>query len=366
MLAKIEPAHADFFALARYLIEGNDRPTHPDRVAWMFAKNIPVDDDPMLAAKIMAATAELSARCSNPCYHMSINWEHAERPSPEIMQEIARRTLELAGLDEHQAFVMGHGDKAHPHLHMMINRVHPETGGAWSTSHDYRRFDRIMKQLADDYGFQHVPCHAFDREATREQAKGPNTRAYRAAMRGADTSRPQWSQANADLYSARISEHLDRGSSFYDIEALFAGDGLTLEPKGKGWVVGDAHSYVKLSALGFTVTANGLTKRRSPSMKRMKGTPSTNRPSSRLPHSIFSVDAVDIARALGDPQDIRSAVQEAVGQRKARLAKAPLVKQLMEELKEQLKTRTGLSSVAARSRPRSKPLRRRLTGARDR
>ena len=366
MLAKLEPAHNDFHALASYLVHGRERPTHPDRVAWAFGHNLPTDEA-TLAAHYMAFTADLSKRCKAACLHMSINWHPDETPTPEIMQEIARKTLALADLGEHQAFVMGHGDKAHRHLHLMINRVHPETGRAWDMYRSHQRFDRIMKQLADDYGFQHVPCHAFDPEATREQAKGPNTRSYRAALRGADTNRPQWSQANADLYAGRISEILDRGSSIDDLETLFAEDGLVLEPKGKGWVVGNAQSYVKLSALGLTVTANGLAKRRPPPMKRRKDTPSsTGRPSSRFPRGIFSVDAVDIARALGDRQDVRSAVQEAVGQRKTRLAKAPLIKQFMEELKEKLKTATGLTPAKPRSRPKPKPPRRHPSGARDR
>ena len=155
MLAQIEPARNDFHALARYLIHGKERPTHPGRVAWAFGHNL-ATDDPELAATYMTATAELSRRCTSACYHMSINWHPDERPSPEIMQEIARRTLDLAGLSEHQALVMGHGDKPHKHLHMMINRVHPGTGRAWSTSHDYRRFDRIMRLLSDEYGFRHI------------------------------------------------------------------------------------------------------------------------------------------------------------------------------------------------------------------
>lgn len=54
-----------------------------------------------------------------------IAWPPDERPLPEMMQEIARKTLELAGLGEHQALIVGHGDAEHRHLHAMINRVHP-------------------------------------------------------------------------------------------------------------------------------------------------------------------------------------------------------------------------------------------------
>ena len=138
MLAQLEKPTNDFFALARYLVHGDTHPTPPERVAWIITQNL-VTEDPELAAKIMRATAALSQRCVKACLHTIIAWHPDEQPTAEIMQEIALKTLEMAGLVEHQAFVMGHGDKAHPHLHMMINRVHPETGRAWSDAHSHRR-----------------------------------------------------------------------------------------------------------------------------------------------------------------------------------------------------------------------------------
>lgn len=84
---------------------------------------------------------------------------------------------------------MGHGDKAHAHLHMMINRIHRETGRAWSTSHDYRRFDCIMKQLSDEHGFRYVPPHAFEPERTDGLQQAPSSAARYAAKRGANTNR---------------------------------------------------------------------------------------------------------------------------------------------------------------------------------
>lgn len=356
MLAQIEPSHNDFQALARYLIHGNDRPTHPDRVAWVFGHNLPTDD-PLIAAKLMAATAELSKRTRNACYHASINWHPDEQPAPEIMQEIARRTLALAGLADHQALVMGHGDKPHRHLHLMINRVHPDTGRAWSTSHDYRRFDRIMKQLSDEYGFRYVPPHSFHPELTDDLPKAPASNATYAARKGAPTDRPQWSRARSRAYGARLSEHLDRASGWDDLDALLAEDGLTLEPKGTGLVVGNNMSYAKLSALGLQISAMGLARRFGPrrvaSSRRHRAGPARPRPQPPS-RAIWSVDAIDIARVLGTREELRAAVQEAKGKRKARLARAPLMTQLMEELKERLRASTALMPAGKKTRTASR------------
>jgi hypothetical protein len=337
MLAQLEKPTNDFLALARYLVRGDARPTPPERVAWIVTQNL-ATQDPELAAKIMSATAALSKRCAKACLHTIIAWHPDEQPSPQAMQEIALRTLSLAGLAEHQAFVMGHGDKAHPHLHMMINRVHPETGRAWSDAHSYRRFDAIMRELSEAYGFRTVPTHSFNPDLTEDLPKQPNSPATYAARRGASTARPQWSQRQADVFSSRISERLDTASTWDDLIQLFADEGLVLEAKGKGHVVGNRSSYAKLSVLGLQKTAKGFQRRRQPA-RRAKPT----RP---------IIDAVDIARGLvlfglADSAAIRQAVQEAQGRRLAWLARKPLIEQLLAGL------RTSLAAWTAHTPPKA-------------
>jgi len=228
---------------------------------------------------------------------------------------------------------------------MMINRIHPETGRAWSTSHDWRRFDRIMRQLSDDYGFVYAPAHAFNPGLTDELPKGPNSSATYAGKRGASTRRTQWSARSARDYAGRVSEHLDRGATWDDIVGLLAEDGLTVEAKGRGHVVGDGRSYVKLSALGLQMTAKGLARRRSP-VRRPKH--SWSRP---------LLDAVDLARGLAawslvDRTAVRDALRDAEAARLARLAKAPLIEQLLAGLRRQLSAWTAYTPPQARRRQR--------------
>ena len=351
MLAQAEKPTGDFLALARYLVEGKERPTSPARVAWVMARNMPTED-PEVAAKMMAATAEHSRRCRHACYHLMIAWHPDENPSPEVMQDIAVATLALAGLAEHQVLVMGHGDKPHRHLHMMVNRVHPETGKAWSTRHDYQRFDAIMRQLSEAHGFSFVPAHRFNPDLTDDTPKKPASRARYAARRGASTHREQWSARRTRAVAAEVSEGLDAASTWEDVEAAFAEAGYQVQRKGKGYVVGNASGYAKLSRLGLTRTAKGFMKRRT-KMRSMR--------------VLFGVDAVDIARALGSRQDVRAAVQEAAARRQARLAKQPLIVQLLAGLDATLRATTALTPsrrkrigrrpVKTKSRVRSLPTR---------
>lgn len=322
MLAKVAPPSNDFQALARYLVSGKTRTPDPKRVAWCFGQNLPTDD-PLIAASYMAATAQQSARTRAACYHLMIAWHATERPKPQAMQMIARETLRLAGLAEHQALVMGHGDKPHPHLHIMLNRVHPGTGRAWTTSHDFALFDRIMHELADAHGFTIAPAHAFQPEDTHALPKLPNTPATYAGRRGAPTLRPQWSKDEAKALGAALSEDLTMASTPQDVADLVAQHGLTLEAKGKGHVVGDAFGYAKLSSLGLTASAKQLLRAASTVPRHAPFLEATS-PNRR---AVFAVDAVDIARALQSfgllsKDDVQAAVDDAKASRRAHIQNA--------------------------------------------
>ena len=319
MLAKVAPPTNDFQALARYLVHGKPG-TRPDprRVAWVTSQNLPTDD-PTLAAKYMEATAQLSARTKKAAYHLMIAWHANERPGIEAMQDVARQTLLLAGLGEHQALIMGHGDKPHPHLHVLLNRVHPDTGRAWKTTHDFALFDRIMRELADAHGFAFVPAHTYNPELTDSQAKLPDTRATYAAKRGARTSRPQWSKQDARALGAQLSEQLAQASTVEDLTSMLDDRGLRLEAKGRGFVVGDDSSYAKLSSLGLTASAKVLERLHAAAQSPLHGVVS-----SRHHHSTaFDVDAVDIVRAfmawgLADKTDLTAAIEDAQRERQIR------------------------------------------------
>lgn len=318
MLAKVAPPSNDFQALARYLVRGKSGDPDPKRVAWLFTQNLPTDD-PELAAKYMEATAQLSARTRKAAYHLMIAWHANEQPTPEAMQDVARQTLQLAGLADHQALIMGHGDKPHPHLHILLNRVHPMSGRAWKTTQDYARFDRIMRELADAHGFTFIPAHMFNPEITDTLPQLPDSPATYAGKRGAPTLRPQWSKAQARDVGERISEDLTLEATPDDLLDILAEQGLTLEAKGKGHVVGNAHGYAKLSSLGLTTSAKHLARAASVVPSQLQCFTSARRHGS----TVFEVDAVDIARAfhsigLLEKEDVRQAIDDVKRERRAR------------------------------------------------
>lgn len=317
MLASAAQSHDDFAALSHYLLHGKAGETvSPARVSWIVARNL-ASDDPMRAAKIMAATARLSARVEKPVYHASIAWHPDEQPTDEEMRAVADGTLALMGLAEHQALVVAHGDTDHRHLHLMVNRVHPVSGKAWRTSHDYLRLDRAMKQLADSHGFDYVPAHRYNAadDALEGRRRGPHKAAVQKARREGVDALPQMSKDKAREIGAEMQRLLPAARGWGDLEVLAGLAGYRLETKGQGAVLAGGNDYAKFSSLGL-----------AESIKALEGMFGSSLADHRR-RAPELVDGVDIAKAmvtlgLAERRAIRIAVEDAMQQREARPARS--------------------------------------------
>src|SRR2546427_5730445 len=134
-----------FAVLARYLMRGRSG-EETARVAWTAGRNLGLDD-PELAAVLMQAIADQNLRVEVPVYHLTINFDATDPVTPAEMQDVADRVLAGLRLAEHQALMVAHQDRAHPHVHLMGNPVHPETGVAWGRWQERPRIEGTPRGL---------------------------------------------------------------------------------------------------------------------------------------------------------------------------------------------------------------------------
>jgi hypothetical protein len=154
-----------FKALGKYLVEGRNREAE-GRVAWSSARNLPTDD-PELAAKIMRATAAQNVRTSQPVYHLVLSFDPRDQVSREQMERIADRVLGELQLREHQVLIVAHADREHAHMHLLVNRVHPETGKMWDRWQDYPRIQSVLREEERALGLRAVETQVEQSEKAR-------------------------------------------------------------------------------------------------------------------------------------------------------------------------------------------------------
>ncbi len=228
----------NFQGLQNYLLRC-DRTDTQDRVAWVSTRNLP--DDPDLAAHLMEVTAMQSQRVEKPVYHLTVSVPPEERLSRQELREVAETLLRDLGLEEHQALLVAHRDTEHQHVHVMVNRVHPETHRAWKTSHDYARIESSLRRQELERELRQVPGrHAPTPGRDRTSEVGLTSGQRRERERTGH-------QTFADHVRSVARDDLRQARSWKELHERLSELGLAVRKRGRGLVVTDGQHQVKAS-----------------------------------------------------------------------------------------------------------------------
>ena len=138
-----------FKGLSQYLLhderaEQSETVTTSERVGWTQTYNL-AGADPADAWRLMMATANSAdalkdaagikrgKKVVNTVFHYSLNFH----PEDELTQDIAAKAVEESlatlGLEDHQVLAVEHTEKAHRHVHVMVNLIDPTNGMSAAT-----------------------------------------------------------------------------------------------------------------------------------------------------------------------------------------------------------------------------------------
>jgi Relaxase/Mobilisation nuclease domain len=79
---------------------------------------------------VRAANPYRGRKGQKPLYSVSIAWHPSKnkKPTQAHMLAAADEVLKTLGMQDRQALIIEHKDTKHPHVHLIVNRVSPETG----------------------------------------------------------------------------------------------------------------------------------------------------------------------------------------------------------------------------------------------
>ena len=147
-------------------------PESAERVEWTETRNLATEQGDR-AARIMAATAEASPelkrlagaaatgrKLEKPVCHYSLNWAKEEKPDRQEMRRAAEGSLKALGMERHQALIVSHRD-GQPHVHVIANRVEPESGKAAGLSRSNLKLSKWAERYEREQG--KIRCPARER-----------------------------------------------------------------------------------------------------------------------------------------------------------------------------------------------------------
>jgi hypothetical protein len=163
VIVKILSRGKSFKGLATYLTHDPDAETK-NRVGWTHTHNLANDHVPSAVdemlwtsrhAELLKQEAGIRAggrATENSVKHLSLNWSPEDKPTKEHMIETTEDFLRHMKWQEHQAIVVAHEDKSHPHVHVMLNIVHPETGLQLNDDFERRRAQSWALEYEQEQG----------------------------------------------------------------------------------------------------------------------------------------------------------------------------------------------------------------------
>ncbi|QDV79085.1 relaxase/mobilization nuclease domain-containing protein [Botrimarina mediterranea] len=180
MVPKIHQKGRSFRATARYLLHDPHADTS-DRVAWSTTRNLATRDAD-LAWRVMAATAmdrerlksqagvKNTGRKSDLCVlHFTLSWHPEEAPGLDRAEMLRAVTtvLSVMGAADHQCLIVAHDDRPQPHVHVMVNRVHPRDGRLLSSSFERLRASRWAERYEKERGKIYCQERVLNNDARR-------------------------------------------------------------------------------------------------------------------------------------------------------------------------------------------------------
>ena len=213
--------------LVPYMLRGKGK----ERCTWYMAGNLDGLDrqeDAELAVDVMELLQKGNVRAKgNKTYHLVISFHPEDRRlSPAELEDVVRRSVGAAGLAAHQYIAVRHSEQEHEHLHVAVNKIHPETLKIHHPYQAIHAFQALSSALEPELGLQRV-------DRTRGPAQNHRARDFEA-HRGTE-SFARWARS-------RIGEanELDRIASWEALHEELKRFGVCLVRRGNGLAIVDA------------------------------------------------------------------------------------------------------------------------------
>ena len=233
-----------------------------ERVEWVSAHG-EVSAEPSIAAGQMEAVA-LMSRAEKPVLHVSVSFAEGdldEGPggSPWGSRERAERAvlavLDKAGLSGHQALMVAHNDKDHPHVHVMLNRVSQHAPAAWDLDWHRLKVRLAVEEVEREQGFRLTGKNALD------QGKELPVKMTRNEWDVENSGRRSFPR----LVREEAGDALNGAGSWAELHRELARAGLRIERTQRGGLVTeDSGRTVSLSRVGRNVSFPKLERRLGP------------------------------------------------------------------------------------------------------
>jgi hypothetical protein len=254
---------SDFGRLVNYLLDVRQNPELPyqtpeayalqagsgEKVAWFRMEHCDSDTPAFLVAEVKATQALNTRSKSDKTYHLVVSFPEGEQPNREVIRDIEQTLCEGVGLGNHQRLLVVHQDTAHLHLHIAINKVHPESLRCVEPYYDHYQLNDLCRALEKK--------HHLQKDNRIEPDKERNPAQEQEAHSG-EQSLISWLKTHV---KEELLACIQNAQDWQTVHETLGQYGLEMKPKGAGLVIGipEKSLYIKASSLSRKLSFKSLT-----------------------------------------------------------------------------------------------------------
>ena len=230
-----------------------------EKVAWARATNCAHDDPGWAVRGILATQARNTRSRSDKNYHLVVSFPDGERPTGAQIEDVENRLCAAIGYADHERVSAVHQNTDNWHLHVAINKVHPQSFRNVTPVRDHFRLQEACAELEIRHSL------IRERHTTLEDARGPEKPAGKLRGRAAEFARQhggqtftEWTRENA---AAALLAAKESGKGWPELHRVAAAHGLVVKPRGAGLVIGhadDGRLHVKASDIDRDLSFQAL------------------------------------------------------------------------------------------------------------
>ena len=211
----------------------------------------------------MIALAQESVRSNMPVAHWIFSWREGEQPSGEQVDELVDMFLEQMGLSGHQAIYALHHNTDNFHVHIAVNRTHPETCKVVLPFKglDFEDAHKLVAKVEHKQGWA-------SEQNTRYTVleNGEIVRTHRKKVLQPRPEAQDFERATGEKSAQRIAQErghaiIKNAASWEELHRKLAAQGLRFKKKGSGAIVFVGDIAVKASSIDRAFGMGNLCKR---------------------------------------------------------------------------------------------------------
>ena len=212
----------------------------------------------------MIALARETVRSKMPVNHWVFSRPEGEQPTRTQVDELVDIFLEKMGLKDHQAIYGLHCDTRNYHVHIAVNRVHPETLKVVRTNNgfDIREAHKIKAFIEKKQGWSELANAPFVYTEEGELAERKLLdSAVKPTPKAQDFERATGDKSAQRIAQERGHELIKNAESWAELHVGLKQAGLRFEKKGSGAIVWVGEQAVKASSVDRAFSMGKLCKR---------------------------------------------------------------------------------------------------------